>query len=295
MRSTTQTPLVSVIIPVFNGAAFVARAIQSVLDQSMPDFELIVVDDGSVDETSAVVRAFTDRRLSLVVQANGGPSAARNNGIQRSRAKWVAILDADDYWAPTKLEAQLARADATPSAALIYTAAQYCSPDGNAISEVPATIEENIHAALIQKNHIVASSAMIRRDVLERVGLFHPELSGCEDWDLWLRIAEVADVAAVPEPLVSVVTRPDSLSSDATRMRNIGLRVINRVVERNPGLTPATRRRAYWACHYAAAIAYQSQGFVPLALRSLARSVAFRPTFAPGYWRAVRILSGRPQ
>src|SRR6478672_2666674 len=132
---------VSVIMPVYNGAAFVSRAIDSVLRQTVRDLELIVVDDGSTDDTREVVTAITDSRLRYIHQQNRGPSVARNNGIRAASAEWIAFLDSDDYWLPTKLEAQLARAREVPDAGVIYCGAKYLDPSGNFIADLRAVVE----------------------------------------------------------------------------------------------------------------------------------------------------------
>jgi glycosyltransferase involved in cell wall biosynthesis len=293
--TTQRAPRVSVVTPVFNGAAFVGTAIASVLAQTMTDLELLVVDDGSSDDTRAVVARFADPRLHFVAQPHRGVSATRNAGIERSRAPWIAFLDADDRWAPTKLEEQLARVAKVPDADMVYCGAISQAPDGSEIRRAPAELEGYVFDALIRGNQITgsASSVLVRRDTLDKVGYFDEQLPCCEDWDLWLRIAAVGRVACVREPLVFLLSRPGSLGHKADLMRETGLRVIQRTLgARSPhGASPPAMAR--WNLYYNAAIAHQQSGALRSAMFNLLASIRCRPTYLPAYWRLARALAFR--
>ena len=287
-------PRVSVVMPVYNGATFVSRAIESVLHQTMPDFELIVVDDGSTDDTRGVVTAITDKRLRYIHQQNKGPSVARNNGIRAATAEWIAFLDSDDYWLPNKLEAQLARARDVPDAGLIYCGATYRDPSGGFIAELPAVVEGAVVPDLILDNCISGgtSSAAIRRDVFDAIGLFDESMSCCEDWDLWLRAANATRVAKVVEPLVGVVNRPGSLNKRARDVRDVSIHMLEQAFKSYAAPYAHLRRRALWNVYRSAAITCRDLGEYGKAIKNILRAISYRPHFLPTYWSLFRIASG---
>jgi glycosyltransferase involved in cell wall biosynthesis len=199
-------PTISVVIPVFNRPAAVRRAIESVLAQTCQDFEIIVVDDGSTDGTAAVVAAFADHRIKLIRhgQKRGG-SAARNTGIRASSAPYVAFLDSDDEWLPTKLERQLDVFErSSEQLGLVYTGAEWLWPDGSVSQRIPRR-EANLSRTLLTKNVVGETSlGMVRRSALDAVGGFDETLPSSQDMDLWLRICERFPADVVPEALVRV-------------------------------------------------------------------------------------------
>lgn len=198
-------PRVSVVIPTHNRAELVVRAIRSVLAQTMSDFELIVVDDASTDDTEAVVQRIGDARLQYVRLAeNGRQSRALNEGISRACADWVAFLDDDDEWWPHKLEAQLARLAETPDASAVYCRCNVQTSEGLrspiARSELP---EGDITDALLSRRMLITPSGyVVRRDALIDAGGFDEALFASQDMDLWLRLCQAGHrFVIVPEPL----------------------------------------------------------------------------------------------
>jgi glycosyltransferase involved in cell wall biosynthesis len=283
----------SVVIPVFNGANFVARAIESVLGQTLEDFELIVVDDGSTDSTSEVVKSFSDPRLRYLRQRNQGPSVARNTGIRASTAEWIGFLDGDDYWLPTKLEAQLERARLQPDAGLVYAAGIYCTPEGATIADMPATVEGELLGELLLDNCLAGStsSAIVRRDVFDRIGLFDETMSCCEDWELWLRVATVTKIARVEERLVRIVNRPGSLNKRARDVRNVSLHMLDHAFKTYAASYTRLRRRALWNVYRSAAMTYRDHHEYGKALNNILLAIAQRPHFLPTYWSLYRIAT----
>lgn len=195
-------PFVSVIIPTYNRAAVLERAISSVLDQSFKDFELIVVDDGSTDSTSEVVSGF-DGALKVLRQPNRGVSAARNLGIASSSGPLVAFLDSDDSWMPDKLAKQVASFTG-------YSAGFICHTDEVWLRNGKTVSQKAIHRKqggtffqrALERCLISPSSVMIGRELLDKVGWFDENLRAAEDYDLWLRITAFHEVQFIPEPLV---------------------------------------------------------------------------------------------
>ena len=266
------TPLVSIIVPVYNGEAFLEATLDSALGQSYPNIEVIVVDDGSRDRSAAIVeaRAARDPRLRLIRQANSGVAAARNRGIEVSGGEFVAPLDADDLWDPSKIERQVARMlERGEDTGLVYTWWLWIDSDGVVLDYSPQWRIEGASAdALLQVNYIgCASIPLFRRSHLTAVGGYDETLrEGCEDWDLSLRMAERARVAVVPAVLVAYRRRRDSMSTGIPAMWRSHGSVIARVRRRRPDVGAALIRRSqdqfrlylagtcFWGRHYAEAV-----------------------------------------
>ena len=193
---------VSIVIPTYNRAGFVREAITSVLQQDYPDVDLIVVDDGSRDDTAAVVSGFGPA-VRYLYQENRGVSAARNRGVAASTGGLIAFLDSDDLWLPNKVSAQVAYFEAHPDA-------QACHTDEIWIRRGVRVNERRIHRkhggwqflASLPRCLISPSAVMLRRTLWDRLGGFDETLPACEDYDLWLRLTATAPVGFLPERLV---------------------------------------------------------------------------------------------
>lgn len=256
-------PTVSVIIPAFNSAATIERAIRTALAQEGVSFEVIVIDDGSTDETGRVVEQFGDR-VRMARQPNGGPAKARNHGARLAGGEWLAFLDADDEWVANKLAHQLARAD--DRTGLIYTDCLYFG-DSNRVtarqSDGLQLTEGDLFEDLLLRNNIITlSSAMIRKRDFDRLGGFDesPALIGVEDWDLWLRYAAEGRVGLCPEPLTRYRWHAGGTSRKLDHMNRARQLVLQRALSlpRGRQMSRAVTRRAYasaWriAAWYAAA------------------------------------------
>ena len=190
-------PLISVVIPLYNGAQYIRRSIQSVLDQSYTEFELIVVDDGSVDGGGDIVREFTDTRLRLVRQENAGVSAARNKGIAEGRSKYIAFLDADDEWNAGFLDAVVNLTTQYPQAGIYGAGYRLVFPKGPVV-EVTAEEAINQQTSLLVTDYfyranggglINASGVMIPRRIFDELGVFKVGEHHGEDLEMWARIA----------------------------------------------------------------------------------------------------------
>jgi glycosyltransferase involved in cell wall biosynthesis len=281
----------SVIIPVYNGAEFVGSAIRSVLEQTERDLDLIVVDDGSTDDTREVVRRFDDPRLRLIEQSNAGPSAARNRGIAEARGEWVGFLDADDSWMPEKLAKHLECAAKHPEAGLIYSSVVVVGDDDSFIELLHARITGDALESLLFGNKISGggSSVTIRRDVFSRVGSFDPSIRFGEDWELWLRIASAFPFAAVDEPLTRRVERPDSYGMDAVAMREDCLGFLNRAFETYAAAYREHRDKAIAEVYYRAAISLHGFQERKAASVDLVRTMWRNPRHPYAYRRLIRV------
>lgn len=231
-------PSVSVIIPTYQRANLVSQAIESVLAQTYTDYEIIVVIDGSTDNTKEVLAQFKDK-ITVIYQENKGLSAARNTGIMATKGLYVAFLDDDDLWAPNKLEKQLACFESNPKIGLVYSDGFFFNeksvlPDKWTSVYPPPPVWQFL--ALFARNVILASTVVVPRECLEEVGLFDETLKSCEDYDLWLRIIEKFPIYFLNEPLGYYRQTANSLQSNREQMLVTNLRVKEKALSRNPGL-----------------------------------------------------------
>lgn len=214
---SSSEPKVSVIVPVFNGAGSIGRALSSVISQTERDIEILVVDDGSTDDLTAALVGYLDQ-ITLIRQSNAGAAAARNRGVAHSRAPLLAFLDADDFWHPRKLEYQIAAFERWPQTALCYTrlshvAPNFSPPGGEVLpSPIDSTRKVPSFEDVFADPYFGTPAVMMRRDVFLRHKGFREDLQSAEDVDLWLRASYSGEVAQVSVPLTYVVPTPGSLS-----------------------------------------------------------------------------------
>jgi glycosyltransferase involved in cell wall biosynthesis len=205
---------VAVIVPCHNAASYLPRALDSVLAQTYSHFRLCVVDDGSTDETAKILRRYADY-VSCVRQQRAGVAAARNRGISVSKGRYIAFLDADDYWLPTKLERQIELLEQNPGFGLVCSDCETIE-GGKSIGayflnrRVPKA--GKLFELLTRECFVFTPTVVVRRACVQEVGLFNESLEVSEDFDLWLRISARWDVAVVPEVLAVREKRPEGLS-----------------------------------------------------------------------------------
>ncbi|MGB5881995.1 MAG: glycosyltransferase, partial [Thermoanaerobaculia bacterium] len=197
MRAT-----VSVVIPTYNRADLVLRSVRSVLAQTRPAEQIIVVDDGSTDDTGPLVRTQFGA-VDYLAQENRGVSAARNRGIEVATGEWIALLDSDDEWLPEKLERQMACLDQEPDYRICHTDEIWVR-SGRRVNPRRKHAKQGgwIFKDCLPLCAISPSSVLIHRSVFDEVGLFDETLPACEDYDLWLRICSRWPVLFLPERLV---------------------------------------------------------------------------------------------
>jgi glycosyltransferase involved in cell wall biosynthesis len=237
------TTSVSVIVPTYNSAHFLSAAIQSVLAQSYRDFELIVVDDGSRDHTPRVVASFGDR-VRYLRQENAGVSVARNRGIAESSGRYVAFLDADDTWMPSKLQRQRDALEAEPTRRLCYSAFEVVDEKLSAIEIRRSRRQGSALEDLLTRGNVVGSicTVMCERALIDEVGGFDVTLSQCADWDLWIRIAARTEFIYLDEPLATYRQHGQSMSRQVRLLENDSLRLLEKGFGL-PGIEPALARR----------------------------------------------------
>ena len=195
-------PFFSIIIPTYNRATFLIKAIRSVLEQTFRDFELIIVDDGSTDETLSLIKNCTDKRLVYLPQPHQGVSASRNAGVRASRGSWIAFLDSDDCFAPDKLTRAREYINQFPDFSVFHTEEiWYLNNRLLNQKNIHRKPEGDVFAQALRLCCISPSTAVIRRDVFNTVGFFDESLPACEDYDFWLRVSARLAVKLIPEVL----------------------------------------------------------------------------------------------
>jgi glycosyltransferase involved in cell wall biosynthesis len=210
---------ISVVIPSHGAAAWIRRAVDSALAQTYAAHEIIVVDDGSTDDTAAIVASYGDR-VRLILQVHAGVSAARNRGVAAATGEWLAFLDADDAFRPRKLALQKAAVDADARLRLVYGAARVVS-GGRELRTIEAFPSTKLWPALRYRSPILPSTVLLRRDSFLAVGGFDASLRVAEDWDLWLKLLHACSPAAfhgIDEVLSDYTLVEGSLSHDPMRL-----------------------------------------------------------------------------
>lgn len=292
-------PRISVVIPAYNAAGTIADTIASVLAQTLTDFEVVAIDDGSTDRTWELLQnlAQQDQRLRPFRFANGGQAIARNRGLARSRGDWIAFLDADDRWTPDKLAAQLAALEAEPAAAVAYSWTDYLDDRGAWLHRGSyVQLSGSVLWPLLQVNFLEnGSNPLIHRAALAAVGWpamedsrpiapFNPELVPSEDWDLWLRLAERFPFVCVPRVQVLYRVAAGSQSADVARIGRSGFACLQGALDRHPDL--AAYRAVAWG-NFAKYLLYKylAPRLDPAALRSGQRSGQRSGRRLPRQWQ----------
>lgn len=207
-------PQVSAIIPCYNSAKYLPEAIESVLNQTYDNIEIIVVNDGSTDDTDEVLKPYLDR-IKYIKQVNAGPAAARNKGIADSEGEYIAFLDADDIWTADKTRKQMEIIGSSSDVAMVYSKFEnFCGDTGEKLSVVPDTTPSGfLFDLILQKNIIALPSVLARKSRLLEAGCFDQSLITAEDTNLWLKIAYKYPITAIPEVLFFRRMHKDNISS----------------------------------------------------------------------------------
>jgi glycosyltransferase involved in cell wall biosynthesis len=239
---SASVPRVSAVIPAYNAARTIGQTIESALHQTVTDLEVIVVDDGSTDDTRLVVEQFRDPRVKLFSQANSGVAAARNTGIVHASGVWVAFLDADDIWLPHKLERQLELMAGRPDCMASQASAYFVDDELQPLKlQRCLPVERPLLTFLRFQNLPNASSSwIVQRTLLERIGGFDADLVILEDWEFSLRLARHANPLCIDEPLTLYRVHPGNRSLSLDIHIAPGFTVLGRLFE-DPTLPPEVR------------------------------------------------------
>lgn len=283
---------VSVIIPTYNRARYLPDALDSLIAQTVQPFEVIVVDDGSNDNTEQVVASYGDQ-VRYLRQENAGPSAARNRGIRAARSRIVAFLDSDDAWLPHKLEKQLKCLAERPELGLIGTGLFDCDENlENPIRQADLKLASSEREEVLIRNIWPLTSILIQCSCFDAVGLFDEKMRFAEDWDLWIRIAHSFPVATVKEPLVLMRKHQQSLTG-STANRNYNYDLWEELIIRNRqrySMSFVAFRKAMSYYLFNKSYSCQMNGEVHNEVRYLLKSLAYWPFYAPKRGVALLLL-----
>ena len=295
-------PTVSVIITTYNYGRFIAGAINSVLGQTRRPDEIIVVDDGSTDDTAAQVAAYADQGVRYIRQANSGPGAARNTGIRAGQGALIAFLDADDRWLPDKLARQIAHLHAYPAAGLVTGSEWQVFESGQPPLYVrrPPVGAARLYPQILMENSIGNPSlTLVRRVCFDRVGMFDAGIPLGQDWDMWIRIARAFPVGVVDAPLITFTRHTTSITAGKVWERYRSNRAFHhryiRQVESLPQRLWLLRGAYGMNFYYTAAELADSSAQRPLAVATALAAALLDPFHEPVYKAGVlfRALLGR--
>ena len=258
MDPQVSDPRVSVVIKSYNHAAYVGQTIQSILDQSFQDFEIVVTDDGSTDGTADVIRRFADPRIHLrVFEQNRGISTAMNATIARARGEYIAILNSDDFALPGRLERQVACLRANSAIAAVFGLPRTVDEAGEPTRSFfdfafPLSLPDLSRTSLLRNfffhcNFLCAPTAMIRRSVYGQLGSYDPRLTNLQDFDMWVRLCTGHDIHIMPEELTAFRIRADHRNASAPRI-DTALRSqfeFARILRRYRAMSPDFLRRIF--------------------------------------------------
>lgn len=281
------SPRVSVVIPTYNRAQFIASAIESVLTQTFGDFELIVVDDGSTDRTSEIVTSISDPRVVFVRQENAGRSTARNRALALAKGAYIAFLDSDDLYLPGKLALQIQYMDQHPEAGMIYTSACCIDADGNDLPErYEASRSGRIYAdiAFFRPVTITLPTVVVRREILEQVGGFDEQMNRFEDTDMWRRVSKVTDIHAISVDTCKLRTHDDNgLRAQNPDQIVSSIEYYARKILREDADVSALRlRQGLGGLHYYYGRAFMTvAGWEAHSRKLFARALGYWPFYAP--------------
>jgi glycosyltransferase involved in cell wall biosynthesis len=275
---------IAVVIPVYNGERFVERALESVFAQTLKPAEVFVVDDGSTDGTLDLLERRYAGRVTVLRQNRKGPSAARNAGIRATTVEFVALLDADDWWRPEKLERQAAVLIADAGASASYTGLQMHDEDtGGEWCQAPAAREGLADLLRTCNPGIIPSCLMVRRSVLEAIGGFDEVRNGCEDWVFAKDLLDAGPLLAIDEPLTNYRVNSSGLSSKVELVyRDFELILEDTLLRGTSGISRVLwRRRAIAQQAFSAAMTARSVKDHAAERRYMLRSLLAWPS--PGF------------
>ena len=229
---------VSIVMPVYKGERFIARAIESVLGQTYPHIELIIVNDGSPDSSAEIIKPYiADGRVKYIEQKNAGVAAARNTALQHATGTYIGLCDQDDEWLPHKAEKQMEYLGAHPEAGLVHGDVDFIDEFGQPLPHepyFPAAVSGQCFARMYMGNPVMAVAAMFRRSVVDAVGSFDPAIRYSDDYDLWLRIAACHAVGYLDEPVARYRWHAENNSHHQVAIREYTLRVLRKAERELP-------------------------------------------------------------
>lgn len=291
--------LVSVVVPVYNREGLVPFAIDSILGQTYHNLEVVLINDGSTDNSLAVLRNYEHQfpdKVRVIDQANQGQVKARNVGIRASKGRYIAFLDSDDVWRPEKLELQLP--EFGPGVGLVYCGAEFVNNEGACLGfeVVDPDLTGNIYTQLLIKNRMTGGTVVVSREALDQVGLFDEELRAAENWDLWIRVCKQYKAGAVARPLIQYRFHPNNMSKDFDLMLSAKRRIIEKHCDRNSSDKDIARSSAVAEAdfYYRVGVHFFSLEEYRQSFVSLWRANMLSPLYEDSLIRMGRCLLGQP-
>lgn len=284
---------VSVVIATYNMSRFLAESVDSALNQTYRNLEVCVVDDGSTDDTEQVLAKWKDDpRVIVVRQANQGQATAKNRGVKETRGEFIAFLDADDRWLPTKLAKQIPLFEA-PRTAVVYTEIGCMDENGNPLVHGKTRrYRGRVTEPLLLENFVPYVTTVVRRGAFEEVRGFDQAIDMGIDWDLWLRISVRHEFDFVDEELTQYRVWSGQMSKKYRRRLDSSMAIMDAFLKKHPGaVSPGHAKRAW-------AITYTNRGDVLLvnerkrlpAIREMLKALRYKPLFWPAYRSMARAL-----
>lgn len=213
-KKSAKTPLVSVVMSVYNGEKYLREAIDSILNQTFTDFEFIIINDGSTDDTLKIIKSYKDPRIVLISRKNKGLVASLNEGIEKARGKYIARMDADDISLATRFEEQIKLLNKDSNLVLVGTGLMFIDKEGRQVALSPMLASDvELRLEMLIRCPFAHSSIMYRRDTVKKIGLYDRKLWPAEDYDLWVRLAEHGKMANVNDILVKYRVNEEGISS----------------------------------------------------------------------------------
>ncbi len=252
---------VSIIIPTYNSANTIEETIVSVQQQSFTNWELIIIDDGSQDNTVEVIKNIAESRIKLFSDKNGGVAVARNRGIAQATGDFIAFLDADDLWTPDKLKLQIEALNQNPKAKVAYSWTSFIDENGKFLfSGKNLYYQGNVYSNLLLTNFLLSgSNILICRDALQVVTSFRPDLPYVADWDFYLRLAKNFEFAVVPKYQILYRQSANSMSSKIEQIKQESLEIINEAFQTRPAQFFCSKKRSLSILYLYCAELYQKK------------------------------------
>lgn len=241
----TRNPLISVITPTYNRANYLHEAIDSVLNQSYSNFEHLIIDDGSTDNTEELVACYLNsQKVRYFYQENQGQSVARNKGVTQAKGEFICFLDSDDRWKLHKLKASLAAFEQHPEVDVVYGDYEFIDQHGKKLKlkNMPR-YSGRISKELIKDNCVSMNTTMVRAKTVKAIGGFSSHVKVADDYDLWLRLSAKSKFLYLPEVLADYRVMKNQISYDTKRRLDSNTEIITRFLESNPDLLSATEQK----------------------------------------------------
>lgn len=239
-------PKISVVVPTYNAEETILETVDSVLKQTLTDFELIIINDGSTDKTLETLNKVQDHRLKVETFENAGVIESRNRGIRLAQGEYISFLDSDDVWKPSKLSEQLQALENHPEAAVAYSWVDYIDVNSNFIHHGwHPEHQGDVYNEMFQYCFIEnGSNILVRREAIATIGEFDPAAAHAEDWDFYLRLAEKFQFACVPQVHILYRTVPNSRSSQINKLEKAGFFVLQKAFRKSPQRLQRLRKKS---------------------------------------------------